>query len=351
MISSGLSVFAVEPRSVQVWWRRGGDGNPGVQSFDGLTPGQPCRLPVDACGATITVTPPEQDLGALLCRVATVNDTHIGCDYFGLRGRMIEPPATVPHAERCLRSAVRDAVDWGADLLVVKGDLTHHSDPEEWTVIGQVLAGLPLPVVVAPGNHEMRRSRVGEPQAEAARVGLHLVHGVEAIDLPGVRVLLADTTISGKEHGRIGPLTDELCRRAERAAAGVLIGLHHHPQRFTLPTFWPPGIPGKQAGQFLRRLSSAAPGRTLVTTGHTHRHRRYRRHGVTITEVGSTKDFPGTWTGYLVYERGIRQVVRRVSDPSVQVWLDHTRTAVGGLWARWSPGTLEDRCFALGWHR
>ena len=64
---------------------------------------------------------------------------------------------------------------------------------------------------------------------------------------------------------------------------------------------------------------------TLVTTGHTHRHRR-RRHGpVVVTEVGSVKDHPGTWAGYLVYEGGIVQTVRRIMDPTALAWTERTR--------------------------
>ena len=86
-----------------------------------------------------------------------------------------------------------------------------------------------------------------------------------------------------------------------------------------------------------------------MSTGHSHRHRRHRRFGINVTEVGSTKDFPGTWTGYAVHEGGIRQVVRRISDPTCLPWLDHTARAGGGFWGVWSPGELEDRCFSLAW--
>ena len=87
----------------------------------------------------------------------------------------------------------------------------------------------------------------------------------------------------------------------------------------------------------------------FVTSGHTHRHRR-RRHGTAvITEVGSPKDFPGTWAGYVVHEGGIRQVVRRIARPDVLRWTERSAAAAFGLWCRWSPGTLDDRCFAHTW--
>ena len=68
-----------------------------------------------------------------------------------------------------------------------------------------------------------------------------------------------------------------------------------------------------------------------------------------MTEVGSTKDYPGTWTGYVVHEGGIRQLVHRVEEPSCLAWTDRTRRAFGGVWRWWSPGTLADRCFTIPW--
>ena len=79
-----------------------------------------------------------------------------------------------------------------------------------------------------------------------------------------------------------------------------------------------------------------------MIAGHTHRNRRYRVRGIDVIEVGSTKDYPGQWAGYSVYEGGIRQVVRRVSQPDVIAWTEMTGRALGGLWRRWSPGSLAD---------
>ena len=68
-----------------------------------------------------------------------------------------------------------------------------------------------------------------------------------------------------------------------------------------------------------------------------------------VTEVGSPKDYPGTWGGYVVHEGGIRQVVRRIAEPDVIAWTEYTRRAVGGVWGLWSPGSLSDRCWSHTW--
>ncbi len=303
---------------------------------------------MEALDTDVMVTTIGSPPGAETCRIATINDLHIGCDYFGLLDRMKEPPATVPHAIRCTRNAIADALAWGAQLLIVKGDLTHNGTPEEWAIIGEMLASLRVSVAVVPGNHDVKKSRLVEPQPALALHGLHLVHGVEVIDMPGVRVVLADTTVPDEHRGRIAHLAHDIVRVASRADGGVLVALHHHPQRYRFPTFIPAGIPGPESNRFLADLAAAHPA-SLVVTGHSHRHRRHRRSGVTVTEVGSTKDFPGTWSGYVVHEGGIRQVVRRISDPTCLPWLDHTARAGGGFWEMWSPGTLDDRCFSLAW--
>jgi len=341
-------IFAIEPDSVQLTWQHGPGGQPGTQLIEGLQPSTSQRVRADALDTDVIVTTIGSPPGPQTCRIATINDLHIGCDYFGLTDRMKEPPAATPHAIRCTRSAIADALAWGAQLLIVKGDLTHHGTPEEWATIGDLLAGLHVMVAVVPGNHDVKKSRLVEPQPALALHGLHLVHGVEVIDMPGIRVVLADTTVPDEHRGRVAHIAHDIVRVASRAPGGVLIALHHHPQRYRIPTFIPSGIPGPESNRFLRDLA-AAHRSSLVITGHSHRHRRHDRAGITVTEVGSTKDFPGTWTGYAVHEGGIRQVVRRISDPTCLPWLDATARAGGGFWGMWSPGELDDRCFSLAW--
>jgi predicted phosphodiesterase len=341
-------VFAVEPDSVQVAWRRDAHGRPGVRLFTGLAPGTAHRLVIDELGTEIDVTTSEPPPGEELFRFATISDTHIGCTYFGFLQRMREPPAPEPHAVRCLRDAVKGALAWGAQLLIVKGDVTHSSRLEEWSAVGRELAGVPVPVAVVPGNHDVHDQRTVDPQPGLAGHGLHLVHGVEVMDRPGVRLLLADTAIPGANRGRIAGIQDEIARRCARAPGAVVIALHHHIEHHATPRYLPRGIPAAEGRAFLAAVAAANP-RAFVTTGHSHRYRLHREDPVPWSEVGSTKDFPGGWAGYVVHEGGIRQIVRRVSDPSVLPWIERTRRAALGAWQLWSPGHVEDRCFTLAW--
>jgi hypothetical protein len=99
---------------------------------------------------------------------------------------------------------------------------------------------------------------------------------------------------------------------------------------------------------FVDRVRWARPA-TMITSGHTHRHRRRTVGSVVLTEVGSTKDFPGSWAGYVVHEGGIRQVVRRVASPDLLRWTDETARAACGAWGAWSPGIGSHRCFTHTW--
>jgi 3',5'-cyclic-AMP phosphodiesterase len=168
-------------------------------------------------------------------------------------------------------------------------------------------------------------------------------------DVPGLRIVVFDSTIKGSHRGTYRRLGDDVVGAvAEAAPTPVLVLTHHQPQPLPLPHHWPPGIPSPEANAFLARLSSANPN-VWLSSGHTHRHRRTDRRGVVVTEVGSTHDYPGTWAGYVVHEGGLRQVVRRIAEPGAVRWLEATGRTFFGIWGRWAPGRLADRCVSHTW--
>ncbi len=75
--------------------------------------------------------------------------------------------------------------------------------------------------------------------------------------------------------------------------------------------------------------------------GHTHRNRIRRsaraRH-VPFVEVSCTKDYPGVWAEYRIYEDGFTQIVRRISAPAALVWTERTRPDVRRSLPRLRPG-------------
>lgn len=365
-----VDVFAVEPTSVQVTWvgldrgptdvevvpddgaapaRASGtsDGGPGGLLVEGLEPerGHVVRV----AGRAIRVRTPPHPPGPELCRLATISDVHLGSEGVGLTHTMRETDQPeVPHPLRCGRAAIADLHAWGAEMLVVKGDLVEHGHPEQWELADALLAEAEVPTAFVPGNHEVKPSRTVDHPEVLHGAGIEIVTGVVHHDLPGLRLILVNSSVDGKGHGAVHHLADEVAEVAADTDLPVLLAMHHYAQRFALPWFWPPGIPGAEARHFLNRLAAANP-RGFVTSGHTHRNRA-RRHGpLRVTEVGSTKDYPGVWAGYVVHEGGLRQLVRRTTDPGAMGWTEFTRRAAGGVWGHWAPGTLADRCLTHPW--
>ena len=199
-----------------------------------------------------------------------------------------------------------------------------------------------------PGNHDVDGRGDTAVPSEVGRRRVPFVRGVAAMDQPGIRLIVADTTVPGRGTGSLTRVQDQIVELASASSAPCLVGLHHQLQRHRVPTHYPPGIPRAEATPFLERLAMANPA-GIITSGHTHRNRS-RRHGpLAITEVASARDWPGVWAGYAVHEGGIRQVVRRANAPSAISWHEYSRRALLGLWGRWAPGPIGQRCFTHQW--
>ena len=363
-------MFAVEDTAVQVSWgdlpagpvRVGaGDaevvlahgGGPGAVVVDGLPPDTEVGVTVatgtaapQAVATVRTLAPPP---GAELFRLATVNDIHLGDPHFGRFPMISHPPdGGDPPPARCLAAAVAELAEWGAQLIVAKGDVTDHGRAEEWETAATLLCAPGVPVMAIPGNHDVAEGAI-DPTGILAAAGITFSSGPPSVhDLPGFRLVLADTTVAGHNSGTIAASSAEVARLAAEADGPALVAMHHHAQRHPLMTHPPRGIPGTEAVPFLDALAAANPA-TMVITGHSHRHRAHRWGPLVVTEVGSPQDFPGTWAGYVVHEGGIRQVVRRVAAPEAVAWTESTKGCFAGLWGRWAPGTLEQRCFSHRW--
>jgi 3',5'-cyclic-AMP phosphodiesterase len=365
-------VFAIEDTSVQLTWR-GAPAGPveialsdgrSTRTFEAIGESGPGAFLIDdlaeATSYTITVAPKGAEpgrphmiqtlprlAGAELTRLSTISDIHIGEQWFGRMPRTFErPEPLVPHSLRCAAAAIDEWTRWGSQHVLFKGDLVDHGSRVEWDALESLLATVPQPWSLMLGNHEtMHRSR---ERAETMLTTMGLPTApVRAIDMPGLRVVLVETAIDDRGHGRV--------RDANAAADAVgettlpcLVVIHHHIQRLPIPLFWPPGISSIGGNRFVRELRRANPS-IIVTSGHSHRHRKRLIGGVPHIEVGSVKDYPGVWAGYVVHESGVRQVVRRVSPSDCLRWTDKTAHVMFGAWRLFAPGTLTDRCFVHAW--
>ncbi len=365
---SPLQVWAVEPGAAQLTWghlprgqlsvevgsrdtiRFVHEGGPGSLVLENLRSGAIDIEVRSIEGATsLQTTIPTAPYGDELCRIATISDLHLGSGNWGtLRTiRDIEPNAVDHYDMRCATAAIQEALDWGASLLVIKGDAAHHRRTRDFELIGELVDRFPkLPMIMVPGNHDLDDAWPIDVPESFGKRGLPFELGVRVYDMPGVRLIVGNTSIEHEDIGTLEPIRAELLSHAAEAATPNLMLLHHQFQKYPVITYWPPGIPSRESKPFLSDLGEAAPS-TLVSSGHTHRHRIRRVGPLLVSEVGSTKDWPGSWAGYRVFEGGIYQTVRRVAAPTAIQWTEHSRRAVGGLWSAWSPGKLSDRCAAL----
>jgi hypothetical protein len=285
--------------------------------------------------------------GRELARFAAMNDLHIGARMFGTMRPLWEADHSDPHPVRCARAAIAEAVAWGASALVVKGDLTQHGRPNEWAAVAGLLAAPGLPVLTIEGNHETKKASV-DGRAIMRDHGLGLSVRPTALDLPGVRIVGVPTAPWHADRGWISRSAVAASAELMGGSHATVVALHHYPQRFHLPTVYPPGIPAPIARRAVDAWIDANPA-LVVLAGHSHRHRRHDYRGVVLAESGSTKDFPGSWTGYVVHEGGILQTTRRVLDPAAIAWTERGRRVLGGVWGVWAPGLRSHRCFSHAW--
>ncbi|KAG1648585.1 hypothetical protein GQR58_029726 [Nymphon striatum] len=188
---------------------------PGSVIIEGLIPDRSYKATVSGCGRdqelSFQTLPTFQ--GPELARVATINDLHLGSTRFGLSGRMSErPKPEVPNSYRAAKAAVDEAVAWGAQHLVIKGDLVHKGDTGDWDLLARLLDHIPIPVTLVPGNHESRRGMSQTSEKILAGLGHSQDNPVHHAQVPGLRMIAFDSTVRDEHIGRVGHVHDALLK-------------------------------------------------------------------------------------------------------------------------------------------
>jgi len=284
--------------------------------------------------------------GEHLCTFVTVNDVHFGEVECGIiEGLDIGPtfasaPGEDPYPEVMNRAAVREIAAIDPVAVVVKGDLTSRGTVEEYDDFLAAYGGFGDRLHHIRGNHESYNHAT------------FATDGPFAVDLPGVRLAVIDTSLDGMASGGIEPATlawlDDLAAGSDQP---VLVLGHHH--------VWSPESLNRPANYFginpddseaLVALVARRPSIRGYFAGHTHRN-RVRRFGATGSvpwvEVAAVKEFPGTWAEYRVFEGGILQVHRRISSPEALEWTEKTRHLYADTFFDYAFGQLADRCFPI----
>jgi 3',5'-cyclic AMP phosphodiesterase CpdA len=122
------------------------------------------------------------------------------------------------------------ALDPLPDCVLVTGDLTDCGLPEEYDLVREALAELPMPVFPVPGNHDRRETFSAGMRPLCPRLPESGFQHYAVEDYP-VRLIGLDTLVAG-EHG--GALCREreawlAARLAEGDGRPTLIFMHHPP--------------------------------------------------------------------------------------------------------------------------
>jgi Icc protein len=164
-------------------------------------------------------------------------------------------------AARALTAAVDALLELrpAPDAVLVSGDLGERGGPEEYALARELLAPLPMPVHVIPGNHDgvaALAEAFGTPTSYTADVGAWAL-------------VACDTTLPGRMEGS---LDLEWLERQVEAASGrpVVIAMHHPPLLTGITVLDDIGLPAAQRAA-LGELLARHPHVRRVVAGHVHR--------------------------------------------------------------------------------
>jgi 3',5'-cyclic-AMP phosphodiesterase len=286
--------------------------------------------------------------GRLLATIATANDVHFGETECGRLGNALEEelgpvfsaePGEPPYPETMNRAAIAEMESLDPDAVVVKGDLTNVGLIEEYRAFLDAYGALGDRMHHVRGNHDA----LTDATLAAGDAPYH-------VDLNGVTLAVVDTVIPGIDQGQLTHHQVEWLDDLAASRTGpVMVFGHHH--------LWNLDADHRSESYFginpddSEALAAVVARRENVVgyfAGHTHRNRVRRfgqARGVPFCEIACTKDYPGAWAEYRVYESGYTQVVRRTAAPEAMAWSERTRAMFAGMYHEYALGPLEWRCF------
>ncbi|GAA4483179.1 phosphodiesterase [Actinoallomurus oryzae] len=179
----------------------------------------------------------------------------------------VDDPARV----RSLRTALATllALATPPDAVVLTGDLTDHGRPEEYALLRDELARLPIPAHPLPGNHDDVAALLAAfPAIPAANY---------AVTMAGVRLLCCDSTVSGQDGGALSDPEWLDAALAEEPGTPSVVAMHHPP--YEIGVGWIDAM-GHARPERLADVIARHPQVVRVIAGHVH--------------AGSVRAFAGT---------------------------------------------------------
>jgi Icc protein len=354
-------------------------GTPGTRQvrIEDLSPGTSYRVEIRSGDAaaepdrwfpgTAETLPAES--GAPVASFATLNDLHFGEPRFGgvvdSEGEYVgerpgwdvvtEGETDEPYWRFMNDDAVAEINAAGVDAAVIKGDIADRGLPEQFAEAARCFAGFSMPHHAFLGNHDYYGLHVGLEVDGYALLGQP--RAPRSLELGGWRLVLVETVEPGHHHGvfgdeRLGWLAAQLAETRETGQP-TLVLMHHQP----VPPQHANGFPNTigirpEHSMPLLDLLGENPQVRGVLIGHTHRNRvrRYPESGATpFIEVNCSKDYPGGWAHYRLYEDGsFRQEVRRTGSERALAHSTRCRGMFQGGYRHFALGPLDVRSFVAG---
>lgn len=257
--------------------------------------------------------------------LAQITDLHIREPGRLAYGRLDTAPYLRTAVDSLLRLPQRPSA------VVLTGDLTDFGRAAEYEHLAELLAPLPMPMFLLPGNHDdrdqLRRSFGSHAYLGA---GEFVQYAVDIGPPGGLRLLALDTVVPGHSGGRLCAsrlqwLADELAREPGRP---TVVAMHHPPFRTLIGHMDKIGL--EEGATELAAILERHPNVERVICGHLHR-TIYMRFGGTVV---STAPSPA------------HQVCLDLAEEAASAWILEPPGFHLHAWA--APGQLVTHAAASG---
>ncbi len=350
---------------------------------EGLEPGTDYRIEIRASGLTPETPDPDEPkryfsdtvrtlpapAAGQVASFATLNDLHFGepkvggvltddHEYGDAAPGFPEVRADdtdVPYSHFMNEDAIAEINRLDVDATIIKGDIANRGQAEEFETAAKTFSALSMPHHAFLGNHDYYARLEGVEIDGYALLGQP--PAPRSVDLGGWRLILLETALPGDHHGvfpeeRRSWLADALAEVRELEMPTLLL-MHHQPVPPEHAQSYPNSI-GLLPEHSLRffDLVGECPQVKGVLIGHTHRNRVRRNPAsgsVPYIEVNCTKDYPGGFAHYRLFEDGsFRQEVRRTGSDRALAHSEKCRGLFRGLYRDFALGGLASRSFVCG---
>ena len=211
--------------------------------------------------------------------IAQMSDTHIKPKGEIAMGRV----DTAAHLARAVAhvNALRPA----PDLVLITGDLVDAGKPEEYAHLRAILAPLPMPVYLIPGNHDARDAlRAAFADHRYLPADGFLQYAIEGGPL---RLIALDTLTPGAPHGELcARRLDWLETRLAESDQPTILFMHHPPFDCGMTEFDNARL--NVGAEQLAAIAQRHPNIERILCGHVHRPIQVRWAGTLVSVAPST---------------------------------------------------------------